>query len=115
MPAPKKPTDHQSKALAQPGEFSVVKGEFRFVGKDGQTYTLPAAADGMESMEFGEFLDLVDGPQSEAILALKLLKAIDLDDATRSAVRSLSIIKGAELLGAWLKATGPNGVSVPQS
>jgi hypothetical protein len=110
------PQDRRPKAGSNPGDYTASGGAFTFVGKDGESYNLPPATDALELLDFGVFLDAADaGPAGQAALAAKAMAAVDIDDATRGALRGLPMVKGAEVMGAWFSATSGDGVSVPQS
>lgn len=110
------PQDRKPKAGTTPGDHSVKGGAFSFVGPDGKSHTLPPAADSLDRLDFGAFLDAASGgPAGQAALAVQALAAADVDDTTRAALRGLPMRKGAEVMGAWFAATSSDGVSLPQS
>lgn len=110
------PQDRKPTTTGTPGEHSLTGGVFSFVGPDGASHTLPPAADALNRLDFGEFLDLADaGESGQVTLALRALAAADLDPATSTALRGLTMRQGAAVLGAWFTATNEDGVTVPQS
>lgn len=113
---PTTPQDRKPKAGTAPGSHTVKGGVFTFVGKDGQAYTLPPAAESLARLDFGQFLDAAaGGAAGQAVLAAQAMAVAEIDAEARAALRGLPMQKGAEVMGAWFASTGPDGVSLPQS
>jgi hypothetical protein len=88
---------------------------FTFDGVDGNKHTLPPASSVMETLSFGDFLDLADAEDGMMKMAVRMLRTAPVEPDAMEALRALPVTRGGEVLTAWFATTGPGGVAAPQS
>lgn len=103
MPAPRKPQDHKAKASKA----------FTFE-HDGETYTLPPFATGVDLITGQQLRDgMLGGPEGEARMAFLMLEAVETEPGAIEALYAKQAPEMLEILGRWMRETGE--ASVPQS